>query len=163
MSRLAPQSSQTVVAGPVPRGATYLPRTAFIIELQAAVREYFEATGKSERDLPRMYLKSALTLLWLAGSYGALVFLARSPASVALAAISLGLAMAGVGFNIQHDGNHGAYSDRKWVNKLAALTLDLMGGTAYFWHFKHNIAHHTHTNVAGHDDDINAGPLGRLS
>jgi linoleoyl-CoA desaturase len=163
MSGLAPPVSKQVAGGAALRPATYLPRTAFIVELQARVRAHFEATGKHERDLPRMYLKTAVMLLWLAGSYVALVFLAQSVASAALAAISLGLAMAGVGFNIQHDGNHGAYSDRKWVNKLAALTLDLMGGTAHFWHYKHNIAHHTHTNVAGHDDDINAGPLGRLS
>src|SRR5262249_55862060 len=33
----------------------------------------------------------------------------------------------------------------------------------YFWHFKHNIAHHTHTNISGQDDDISLGILGRLS
>ena len=146
-----------------PRVATYLPRTAFVIEVQASVRAYFEATGKSERDVPAMYRKTAVMLLWLFGSYAALVFVVQTAAGAAVAAISLGMAMAGVGFNVQHDGNHGAYSDRKWVNKLAALSLDLMGGTAYFWHYKHNVAHHTHTNISGHDDDINAGPLGRLS
>jgi linoleoyl-CoA desaturase len=44
-----------------------------------------------------------------------------------------------------------------------SLTLDLLGGTAYFWHFKHNIAHHTHPNIAGQDDDISLGFLGRVS
>ena len=38
-----------------------------------------------------------------------------------------------------------------------------LGGTAYFWHYKHNVAHHTHPNVQDHDDDINLGVLGRVS
>jgi linoleoyl-CoA desaturase len=71
--------------------------------------------------------------------------------------------MAGVGFCVMHDGNHGAYSPRKWVNKLAALSLNLLGGCAYFWTYKHNIAHHTYTNVTGSDDDFNVGAAGRMS
>ena len=80
------------------------------------------------------------------------------------AALDLGGAGdGGVGFNVQHDGNHGAYSRHCFINKLAALTLNLLGGDAYFWHFKHNIAHHTYPNVTGSDDDIRLGPLARLS
>ena len=40
------------------------------------------------------------------------------------------------------------------MNKLAATTLDLAGGSSYLWHWKHNILHHTYINVAGHDSDI---------
>ena len=36
--------------------------------------------------------------------------------------------MAAIGFNIQHDGGHKAYSDKPWINKLMAMTLDLLGG-----------------------------------
>src|SRR5439155_7424323 len=78
-------------------------------------------------------------------------------------AISLGLAMAAVGFNVMHDGGHGAYSARKWVNKVMAMTIDLMGGSSYMWARKHNSIHHTYANITGHDDDINIGLLGRLS
>ncbi|MBC8133464.1 MAG: acyl-CoA desaturase [Deltaproteobacteria bacterium] len=110
-----------------------------------------------------MYLKTAIMLAWLAASYWLLLFVVATPIQAVLCAVALGLAMAGVGFNIQHDGGHGAYSDRPWVNKTMALSLDLLGGTAYFWHYKHNVAHHTHPNVQGHDDDINLGVLGRVS
>jgi linoleoyl-CoA desaturase len=143
--------------------ATYLPRSEFARQLEASVAAYFTSTGERRRDVPRMYLKTAVMLTWLFGSYATLVFVASSAWLAVPAAISLGLAMAGVGFNIQHDGNHGAYSSRPWINKVMSLTLDLLGGTAYFWHFKHNIAHHTHPNVHGHDDDISMGVLGRLS
>ena len=77
--------------------------------------------------------------------------------------ISLGLAMAAVGFDIQHDGGHHAYSDRPWVNRLMASSLDLLGGSSYFWARKHNAMHHSNTNITGHDDDIDLGFFGRLS
>jgi len=102
-------------------------------------------------------------MLWLGGSYAALVLLVSSAWTAVAAAISLGLAMAGVGFNIQHDGGHGSYSERPAVNRVMALTLDLLGGTAYFWHYKHNVAHHGHPNVDGHDDDLEVGVLGRFA
>ena len=131
--------------------------------MQQRVDEYFAQSGQRRRDVPRMYVKTAVMLAWLAGSYYALVFVAANAVGGGACAISLGFAMAGVGFNVQHDGGHGAYSNRPWVNKVMALALDLLGGTAYFWHYKHNIAHHTHPNVHGHDDDINVGVLGRMS
>jgi linoleoyl-CoA desaturase len=71
--------------------------------------------------------------------------------------------MAAVGFNIQHDGAHRAYSRRVWVNKIMALSLDLLGGSSYVWARKHNSIHHTYANVTGHDGDIDLGIIGRLS
>jgi linoleoyl-CoA desaturase len=143
--------------------ATYLPKTDFSRVIQQRVDEYFRTTGKPRRDVPAMYLKTALVMTWLFGSYFALLFWVQTSWQAGLVAVSLGLAMAGVGFNVQHDGGHGAYSARPWVNKLMALSLDLLGGTAYFWHYKHNIAHHTHPNIVGQDDDISLGVLGRVS
>jgi linoleoyl-CoA desaturase len=146
-----------------PPVATYQPSTDFARHLHGRVDEYFRRTGKPRRDAPAMYVKTAVVLAWLFGSYLALLFLVSSTWQAVVAAVSLGLAMAAVGFNIQHDANHGAYSRHAFVNRIMSLTLDLLGGTAYFWHFKHNIAHHTHPNIAGQDDDISLGILGRVS
>jgi linoleoyl-CoA desaturase len=110
-----------------------------------------------------MYLKTAIIFLSLAASYGLLVFAASTWWQVLPLAVSLGLAMAAVGFNIQHDGGHHAYSQRSWINKLMALSLDLLGGSSYVWTRKHNSIHHSYSNITGHDDDINIGFLGRLS
>ena len=110
-----------------------------------------------------MYLKTAVILAWLTASYGLLVFFAGAWWSALPLAISLGLSMAAVGFNIQHDGGHQAYSRRPWVNRLMARTLDLLGGSSYFWARKHNTIHHSYANITGHDDDIDLGFLGRLS
>ncbi len=142
--------------------AKYLPKSQFTRELDARVDEYFATHDLRRRDLPRMYLKSAVVLAWCALSYVALVRSTTAWAAVPLS-ITLGLAMAAIGFNVQHDGNHGAYSSHAWINGLMARSLDLLGGSAYFWRFKHNIAHHTHTNISGMDDDISLGVLGRLS
>jgi linoleoyl-CoA desaturase len=110
-----------------------------------------------------MYLKGAIIFSWFAVSYAVLVFLAGTWWLALAAAVSLGLAMAAVGFNIQHDAGHQAYSRRKWINKLLALTLDLLGGSSFVWAKKHNSVHHCFVNISGHDDDIDIGFFGRLT
>ena len=141
----------------------FAPDDEFHHEIRRRVDHYFTSTGRSRRDCPRMYLKTAVVLGWLATSYVLLVFFARSWWLALPLAISLGLAMAAVGFNIQHDGGHQAYSDRPWINRLMARSLDLLGGSSYFWARKHNAMHHSYTNITGHDDDIDLGFFGRLS
>jgi linoleoyl-CoA desaturase len=134
---------------------------------QTAVRrrvdEYFRSTGLRPQCSAPMYRKTAVVLAWLATSYVLLVFLASAWWLAIPLAISLGLAMAAVGFNIQHDGGHHAYSERSWVNRLMALTMDLVGGSSYVWRWKHAVVHHTFANITGHDDDINLAPLARLT
>jgi linoleoyl-CoA desaturase len=135
----------------------------FQAELKRRVDAYFDDTGRPRRDVPAMYVKSATLLAALALFYVLLVFVARTWWQALPLAALLGLAMAAVGFNIQHDGGHQAYSERPWVNKLMALTLDLIGGSSYLWHWKHGVYHHTYVNITGHDTDIDLGIVGRLS
>jgi linoleoyl-CoA desaturase len=137
--------------------------TGFLAAVRRRVDDYFRRTGRPRRGCPAMYRKTAITLLWLIASYTLLVFWAWAWWQVLPLALSLGLAVATVGFNIQHDGGHDAYSERRWVNKLAAMSLDLIGGSSYFWRWKHHVIHHTYVNIAGHDDDIDLSPFGRLS
>jgi len=141
----------------------YSPSSEFRRDLESRVAGYFDASQRCRQGSGRMYVKTAILMTWLVGSYVGLVWGATVWWQVVPLAISLALAMAGVGFNIQHDGGHGAYSRHRAVNKIMALTLNLLGGNAYFWHYKHNIAHHTYANIAGSDDDLNVGPFGRFS
>ncbi len=131
--------------------------------LRRRVAQYFRSTGRRPRDCPRMYLKTAVIFAWFAASYALLVCLAGTWWLAVPLVISLGLSMAAVGFNVQHDAGHGAYSDRGWVNKLMALTLDLLGGSSYVWSRKHNSIHHSYANITGHDEDIDLGVFGRMS
>jgi linoleoyl-CoA desaturase len=80
---------------------------------------------------------------------------------IALCAL-LGFILASIGFNIMHDACHGSYSSRKWVNDIMGLTLNACGGNTFIWKFKHNIVHHTYTNVDGVDDDIAKSPVMRM-
>jgi len=132
-------------------------------ELRRRVELYFDTTGQSQRDCPQLYVKAAIILTWTATSYMALVFVAQTWWQALPLAISLGLSMAAVGFNIQHDGSHQAFSSRRWVNRLMAMSLDLLGGSSYVWAVKHNVIHHSFSNITEYDDDINIGFFGRLS
>lgn len=145
------------------KGVKFGPSDGFDRELRRRVGEYFAATGKKRRDCPRMYLKTAIILTWFVASYSLLVFGTWPWWTAAILAASLGLSTAGIGFNIQHDGGHHAYSDHPWVNKLMSLSLDLIGGSSYVWARKHNSIHHSYSNITGEDDDINLGALARLS
>jgi linoleoyl-CoA desaturase len=131
--------------------------------LKRRVDRYFRFTGLKPRDGASMYLKTAIVLSWLAASYILLVFVVSAWWLAIPLAISLGLSIAAVGFNIQHDGGHKAYSERKTINRLMAASLDLIGGSSYVWNHKHNTIHHTYPNIDGHDDDINVGVLARMS
>jgi linoleoyl-CoA desaturase len=132
-------------------------------ELRRRVDDYFRSTGRRERDCWQMYLKTAILLTLFAASYVLLVFVAQTWWQAVPLTILLGLGAAGIGFNIQHDGGHQAYSNRPWINKLMAMSLDLLGGSSYVWARKHNSIHHTYANITGHDDDVNIGILGRLT
>ena len=160
------QSSRTDRQVPpmaAPHNLKFGPADAFQRELRRRVERYFATTGRRRRDCPQMYLKTALIFGWFAASYPTLLFLVETWWLALPLAISLGLSMAAIGFNVQHDGGHRAYSDRPWINRLMAMTLDLLGGSSYFWAKKHNSIHHSYANITGHDEDINLGLVARLS
>ena len=78
-------------------------------------------------------------------------------------AVSLGLAMAPSASTSSTTAGTRPTPTTTWVNRLMAMTLDLLGGSSYVWDHKHNTVHHTYANITGHDDDIEVGFLGRLS
>jgi linoleoyl-CoA desaturase len=135
----------------------------FYAELKRRVQEYFQVTGLSPHGGLRMALKTGTIVLWFVSSYAVLVFAASTWWQAGLLSLSLALAWAGTGFAVQHDANHGAYSSKTAVNRMMGFTLDLLGASSYVWHWKHNILHHTYTNVDGVDHDINVQPFARLA
>jgi linoleoyl-CoA desaturase len=136
---------------------------AFQRELRRRVEDDFERSGRNPRDSGQMYLKTAVILSTFAIFYVALVFFATTWWQALPLSVVLGIATAGIGFNIMHDGGHQSYSEHRWVNRLMAMMLDLVGGSSYIWQWKHARFHHTYVNIAGHDSDIDLGLLGRLS
>jgi linoleoyl-CoA desaturase len=146
---------------PVP--LKFIGRSTFQGELKRRIDEYFTQTGRRKRDCWQMYLKSAILLTSFFALYAALVFAAPAWWLSIPVAIALGLVTASIGMNIQHDGSHQAYSDRPWINRLTAMTLEMIGGSSYLWHYQHGVFHHTYTNITGHDNDVDVGIFGRLT
>jgi linoleoyl-CoA desaturase len=132
-------------------------------ELKRRVDDYFTTTGNTQKDVPQMYRKTLVILAWFVLSWGLLVFAAQIWWQAVILCISLGLAMGGIGFSIQHDGNHGAYSDRPILNQITGFGADLMGVSSYLWNMQHTLLHHSYTNVWGVDHDINLGILARFA
>jgi linoleoyl-CoA desaturase len=62
-----------------------------------------------------------------------------------------------------HDANHGTYSPNKKVNKFIGHILEIIGGYSVTWKIQHNVLHHTYTNIAGLDEDIDSILLLRFS
>ena len=143
-------------------GFAFTADSGFKHEVTRRVLEYFERTGLSQKGGRQMRLKTVAFLAWFAASYGSLVFADTNSWQRVLLCVSLALAMAGIAFSIQHDGNHGAYSKYPFINRLSGFTLDILGGSSYVWRWKHNVAHHTYTHLYGSDSDIDV-PFGRLA
>ena len=131
-------------------------------ELKKRIGDYFKTAGKKPTGNYKLYLKAVVLLLAYSAIYTHLVFYTPVTWLAILECIVLGGLTAAIGFNIMHDGMHGSFSRRKWVNNLAGLSLNILGGNNFMWKTKHNIVHHTYTNVHGVDDDIEARPFLRL-
>ena len=111
----------------------------------------------------RLHDKAFLIGALFAGSYWSLVFADTSLIIKIVSALVMVVALTATATCVFHDGNHGAFSTSRTVNRLAGFTGDLLGGSSWIWRFKHNNLHHGNTNVAGVDDDINQSPFARLT
>jgi linoleoyl-CoA desaturase len=134
--------------------------SAFYTEVKQSVDHYFQHKGLQQTGDYRLYLKSILLLLFAVGSYLSLVNgWVTGWWAVGLSAL-LGFNLASIGFCIMHDANHGSYSRMPMVNQLMSIIgSNGLGANAFFWKQKHNVIHHTYTNVDGMDDDIAKSPI----
>lgn len=135
----------------------------FFQSLKRATEAYFKEAGLKKTGNWKLFTK---TLILVPASISLYVSLLVFPMPVALGLALcslLGLTIASIGFNVMHDACHGSYSSRRWINELLGLSLNALGGNAFFWKQKHNILHHTYTNIEGADDDIAQSKLLRQS
>jgi len=134
----------------------------FFQAIKAGVDQYFTTNRIKQTGNWKLYSKSVILLSSAMAIYLSLLFLSLPVWVSLLLCAVLGLLLASIGFNVMHDACHGSYSSKKWVNNMMGLTLNGCGGNAFIWKFKHNIIHHTYTNVDGVDDDIAKSPLMRM-
>jgi len=146
-----------------PDGPRFVTGGAFHQDLKRAVDRYFLQTGRSPRANGRMWLKTAVMITWAIASYLLVLIGDFAVWQRVFLAGSLGLAMAGIGFGVMHDANHGSYAGGRRANRVLGFTLDLVGGSSYLWRHKHNVLHHTYTNVTPLDTDVSGNALLRFS
>ncbi|HXI00904.1 MAG TPA: acyl-CoA desaturase [Sphingobacteriaceae bacterium] len=126
----------------------------FFSSLKLKVNKYFAENQLSRTGGTKLFFKSLFIAITAVTIYIILVFFTPSTLPAILLCCLFGITMAAIGFNIMHEGGHGSFSKHKWLNDISAYSLNLLGGTIYFWKQKHNIDHHTYTNIEGMDHDI---------
>lgn len=132
-------------------------------ELRKRTNAYFKDTGQSPTGNYELYIKAIVITSLIVGIYTHLVFFNTGILWLNLTlCLMMGFLAAAVGFNIMHDGTHGSFSKKKWLNDLAGLSLNFLGANMFMWKTKHNTVHHTYTNIEGVDDDLNARPMLRM-
>jgi linoleoyl-CoA desaturase len=169
MTDFRPPSARSAEYARTPAGVAsrrrlgYSNDRAFQLALHERVNDYFSQGGHRRRDLRQWYIKAAAILTLFIASYVLLVFAASAWWQAVPLTIVLALATVGIGFNIMHDGGHGAVSNHRPINRLMAHTLDIVGGSSYLWRWKHGVLHHTYSNITDHDMDVSLGMLARFT
>ena len=134
----------------------------FFKSLKAKVDHYFSENELRKSGGRKLYIKSIFLVLAALSLYLTLVFFTPGVWLSVLLCSLLGVNLALIGFNIMHEGGHQSFSQRQWLNKTSAYFFNALGASAHFWKIKHNINHHTYTNIEGMDSDIDLQPLMRL-
>jgi len=136
---------------------------AFLRETRRDVEEYLARGRTRLTGSLLLYAKAPVAIGLTAGSWAVLVLLRPDVVVALLCLAGLALGTILIAFCIQHDANHGAYFRKRRTNHLVGWTADaVLGLSSYAWRVKHNVAHHTYTNVDGFDADITQVPVARL-
>ena len=135
---------------------------AFFKEVKAKVDAYFGTHNIHPAGNGKLYVKGIIQVLTSVILYCTLVFFTPAAAWAIVLCVLLGLNIAVIGFNVMHEGGHQSFSRYATLNNISAYSLNVVGGISHFWKVKHNINHHTYTNVEGIDSDIDVKPFMRL-
>ncbi|MGE0770842.1 MAG: fatty acid desaturase [Cyclobacteriaceae bacterium] len=135
----------------------------FFSTLNQRVNEYFKQTGKSKHANGEMVFKTVFMFLLYFVPYGFMITGSFSNVWIYfLLCLIMGLGVAGIGLSVMHDANHGAYSNKPWINNLLGFSLNMIGGHAFNWRVQHNVLHHTYTNIHDVDEDISPRGIIRM-
>ena len=133
--------------------------SVFYSELKNRVNKYFEDSRKSVTGNFGLYFKAVLFWTAYVALYVHVIFFYPPTWLGIIECVLMGGLTAAIGFNVMHDGGHGSFSKSKFWNKIAAFSVNALGASGIMWNNKHNIIHHTYTNVDGMDDDIAKSPI----
>lgn len=128
--------------------------TSFSKALKEKINLYFSQKAYLKEGNSKLFLKAGVLISTLVLMYVVLVFVQPVWYVSLLLCVFFGFNLAAIGFNIMHDAGHDTFSSNKTVNRIFSYSLNLLGGNIFLWKLKHNIAHHTFTNIDGADHDI---------
>lgn len=137
-------------------------QSPFFKSLKTKVDSYFSTHQLHRAGNRKLLLKSIIQTVSALGIYATLVFFTPPPLISVALCVLFGFNLAFIGFNVMHEGGHQSFSKHTWLNTVSAYFLNILGGNSYFWKIKHNINHHTYTNIEGLDSDIDVKPFMRL-
>ena len=135
----------------------------FFRTLNSRVNDYFKENNIQKTGNWKLHLKTVIMFGMFLVPYFFILFMDMPFWVHFLGAIITGIGMAGVGMNVMHDGNHGSYSSKPWLNKIMGGSIYILAGNVYNWQVQHNVLHHTYTNIPGHDEDLDAGRVIRFT
>jgi linoleoyl-CoA desaturase len=133
-------------------------KNGFYETVIANVRSYFLNNNISPYANAQMWIKTVIMLLLYVVPY---LFIVTGVVSGSLWLFYgfwflMAWGMIGIGTSVMHDAQHGTYSSNKKVNRFIGHVLELVGGYDVSWRIQHNILHHTYTNIAGLDEDMDS-------
>jgi linoleoyl-CoA desaturase len=132
-------------------------------DLKKRVQEYFDQRGIDATGTSKLFTKALIMVIGFVLVYVHLLVWTPVWYLALGECVILGGLVAGIGFNVMHDGSHGSFSTNKIVNRIAASSISLLGANHFMWNMKHNMIHHSFTNIDGVDDDIEIGILMRMA
>ena len=135
----------------------------FFKTLNSRVNAYFKENNLSKTGNWQIHLKTIILFSIFVAPYFLILFFDMAIGWQLLLNVLMGIGMAGIGMNVMHDGNHGSYSSKPWVNKIMGGSIYVLAGNVYNWQVQHNVLHHTYTNIHGHDEDLDAGRIIRFT
>ena len=135
----------------------------FFRTLNSRVNKYFRENNIKRTGNWKVWLKTLIMFSLFLVPYALILTLNMTSWLQVILVFVMGIGMAGVGMNVMHDGNHGSFSNKDWINKLMGSSIYILAGNVYNWKVQHNVLHHTYTNVHGHDEDLDAGRILRFT
>ena len=135
----------------------------FFRTLNKRVNSYFKDNNIKRTGDWRIWLKTIVMFTLFLAPYFLMLTLDFNVWIQLAFTVIMGIGMAGIGMNVMHDGNHGSFSNKEWVNRLMGSSIYILAGNVYNWKVQHNVLHHTYTNIHGHDEDLEAGRILRFS
>ena len=135
----------------------------FFKTLNHRVNQHFKEKKMAKTGNWKLYIKTIVMFSLMIAPYLLVITLEISLWLKLPLCMVMGIGMAGVGMNVMHDGNHGSFSKHPLINKIMGSSIYILAGNVFNWKIKHNVLHHTFTNIHGHDEDLEAGRIIRFS